>query len=125
MKKKGKGTGGILRGTIRRGGTPQERVRIYLRRKHQKKSRGYKAYPYKDPYDAVGIFKIPMRAPWTQSANAAGGRSESRTRENLNVRFVGGGVGGRVLGHYVSSLLYPGRREYRRLAVKFERCPKK
>jgi hypothetical protein len=38
-------------------------VRIYLRRKHQKKSRGYKAYPYNYLYETLGLFKIPMKAP--------------------------------------------------------------
>jgi RNA-directed DNA polymerase len=52
----------------------EERVRIYLRRKHQKKSRGYQAYPYIYLYDTLGLFKIPMRAPWTQSAKAFGRR---------------------------------------------------
>ena len=31
-----------------------ERVRIYLRRKHAKKSRGYKDYPYRYLYDNLG-----------------------------------------------------------------------
>ncbi len=52
----------------------EERVRIYLRRKHQTKSRGYKAYPYKYLYETLGLFKIPMKAPWTLTANATGGR---------------------------------------------------
>ncbi len=51
-----------------------ERVRIYLRRKHQEKSRGYKAYPYKYLYGTLGLYKIPTTAPWTQTAKAAGGR---------------------------------------------------
>ncbi len=50
----------------------EERVRIYLRRKHQKKSRGYKAYPYNYLYEALGLFKIPMKAPWTRAAKATG-----------------------------------------------------
>jgi RNA-directed DNA polymerase len=52
----------------------EERVRIYLRRKHQRKSRGYKAYPYTYLYETLGLFKIPMKAPWTLTANATGGR---------------------------------------------------
>ena len=52
----------------------EERVRIYLRRKHQKKSRGYKDYPYTYLYETLGFFKIPMKAPWTLAAKAAGGR---------------------------------------------------
>jgi len=51
-----------------------ERVRIYLRRKHAKKSRGYKAYPYRYLYDHVGLYKIPTTAPWTQAAKASGRR---------------------------------------------------
>jgi group II intron reverse transcriptase/maturase len=50
----------------------EERVRIYLRRKHQKKSRGYKAYPYNYLYETLGLFKIPMKAPWTRAAKAIG-----------------------------------------------------
>jgi group II intron reverse transcriptase/maturase len=50
----------------------EERVRIYLRRKHQTKSRGYKAYPYNYLYETLGLFKIPMKAPWTQAAKAIG-----------------------------------------------------
>ena len=50
----------------------EERVRIYLRRKHQKKSRGYKAYPYSYLYDTLKLFKLPMKAPWTQAAKATG-----------------------------------------------------
>ena len=60
-----------------------ERVRIYLRRKHAKKSRGYKAYPYKYLYGNLGLYKIPTTAPWTQAVKASGRRrSESRIREN-------------------------------------------
>ena len=51
-----------------------ERVRIYLRRKHAKKSRGYKAYPYRYLYDTLGLYKIPTSAPWTQTAKASGRR---------------------------------------------------
>jgi hypothetical protein len=50
----------------------EERVRIYLRRKHQMKSRGYKAYPYHYLYETLGLFKIPMKAPWTLAAKAIG-----------------------------------------------------
>jgi group II intron reverse transcriptase/maturase len=51
-----------------------ERVRIYLRRKHAKKSRGYKAYSYRYLYETLGLYKIPTTAPWTQTAKAAGRR---------------------------------------------------
>jgi group II intron reverse transcriptase/maturase len=50
------------------------RVRIYLRRKHAKKSRGYKDYPYRYLYDNLGLYKIPTTAPWTQAAKASGRR---------------------------------------------------
>ena len=51
-----------------------ERVRIYLRRKHAKKSRGYKDYPYSYLYDNLGLYKIPTTAPWTQAVKASGRR---------------------------------------------------
>ena len=51
-----------------------ERVRIYLRRKHAKKSRGYKDYPYRYLYDNLGLYKIPTTAPWTQTVKASGRR---------------------------------------------------
>jgi len=50
------------------------RVRIYLRRKHAKKSRGYKDYPYRYLYDNLGLYKIPTTAPWTQTVKASGRR---------------------------------------------------
>jgi RNA-directed DNA polymerase len=50
----------------------EERVRIYLRRKHQRKSRGYKAYPYSYLYETLGLFKIPMKTPRTLAAKATG-----------------------------------------------------
>lgn len=52
----------------------EQRVRIYLRRKHQTKSWGYKAYPDKHLYGTLGLYKIPTTAPWTQAAKAAGRR---------------------------------------------------
>jgi RNA-directed DNA polymerase len=52
----------------------EERVRIYLRRKHGLKSRGYRAYPYQYPYETFHLYKIPTTAPWTQAAKAFGGR---------------------------------------------------
>ena len=51
-----------------------ERLRIYLRRKHAKKSRGYKVYPYRYLYDNLGLYKIPTTAPWTQTVKASGRR---------------------------------------------------
>jgi RNA-directed DNA polymerase len=51
-----------------------ERVRIYLRRKQAKKSRGYKDYPYRYLYDDLGLYKIPTTAPWAQAVKAFGRR---------------------------------------------------
>jgi len=51
-----------------------ERVRIYLRWKHAKESRGYKAYSYRYLHETLGLFKIPTTAPWTQIAKASGRR---------------------------------------------------
>ena len=51
-----------------------ERVRIYLRRKHRIKSRGYKAYPYRYLYENLRLYKIPTTAPWTQAVKASGRR---------------------------------------------------
>jgi RNA-directed DNA polymerase len=51
-----------------------ERVRIYLRRKHGQKSRGYMRYPARYFYKTLELYKIPTTAPWTQTAKAFGGR---------------------------------------------------
>lgn len=51
-----------------------ERVRIYLRRKHGIKSRGYKTYPYHYLYETLQLYKIPTTAPWAQTAKAFGRR---------------------------------------------------
>lgn len=51
-----------------------ERVRTYLRRKHRMKSRGYKAFPYRYLYEDLGLYKIPMTVPWTQTAKVSGRR---------------------------------------------------
>jgi len=48
-----------------------ERVRTYLRRKHAKKSRGYKEYPYQYLYGTLGLYKIPTPAPWTRTVKAS------------------------------------------------------
>lgn len=52
----------------------EQRVRIYLKRKHRVKSWGYEAFPDKYLYSHLGLYKIPTTAPWTQAAKAAGGR---------------------------------------------------
>ena len=49
-----------------------ERMRTYLRRKHRKRSRGYKAYSYRYLHETLGLIKISVVAPWTQSAKATG-----------------------------------------------------
>ena len=48
------------------------RMRIYLRRKHHYHSLGYKAYPDRYYYDTLGLYEVPTKAPWTQSAKASG-----------------------------------------------------
>jgi len=52
----------------------EQRLRIYLRRKHRVKSWGYKAFPDKYLYETLGLYRIPTTAPWTQAAKAAGRR---------------------------------------------------
>ena len=52
----------------------EERVRIYLRRKHAKKNRGYGQYPNQYLYENLHLYKIPTTAPWTQTAKASGRR---------------------------------------------------
>lgn len=51
-----------------------ERVRGYLRRRHGKKTRGYRAYPNKYLYGSLGLYEIPLKAPWTETAKASGRR---------------------------------------------------
>jgi group II intron reverse transcriptase/maturase len=48
----------------------EQRLRIYLRRKHRVKSWGYKAYPDEYLYETVGLYRIPTKAPWKKTANA-------------------------------------------------------
>jgi RNA-directed DNA polymerase len=52
----------------------EERMRTYLRRKHRKNGRGYKAYPYNYLYQTLGLYRIPTTAPWIQAAKASGRR---------------------------------------------------
>lgn len=52
----------------------EERVRIYLRRKHRLSTRGQKTYPYSYLYENIGLYKIPTTAPWTKTAKATGRR---------------------------------------------------
>jgi group II intron reverse transcriptase/maturase len=51
----------------------EERVRIYLSRKHRLRGRGYTRYPNAYLYENLGLYKIPTTAPWAH-AKAAGGR---------------------------------------------------
>ena len=50
------------------------RMRIYMRRKHHFHGYGYKAFPNSYYYESLGLYQIPTKAPWTQSAKATGGR---------------------------------------------------
>ena len=52
----------------------EERVRMYLSRKHRLKGRGYTKYPNAYLYQNLGLYKIPTTAPWAQAAKAAGRR---------------------------------------------------
>ena len=52
----------------------EERVRVYLSRKHRFKGRGYTKYPNASLYGNLGLYKIPTTAPWAQAAKAAGRR---------------------------------------------------
>ena len=52
----------------------EERVRVYLSRKHRLKGRGYTKYPNTYLYKNLGLYKIPATAPWAQAAKAAGRR---------------------------------------------------
>jgi RNA-directed DNA polymerase len=52
----------------------EERVRMFLRRKHRDKSRGYKKYPNSYLYENLSLYRMPTTAPWTQNVNAAGRR---------------------------------------------------
>jgi group II intron reverse transcriptase/maturase len=52
----------------------ENRVRIYLRRKHGIRSKGYKKYPNNYLYEELGLFRIPLTAQWTQTVKATGRR---------------------------------------------------
>lgn len=47
-----------------------DRVRIYLRRKHGKKKKGYKEYPDHYLYKVLRLYEIPLEAPWKSTAKA-------------------------------------------------------
>jgi group II intron reverse transcriptase/maturase len=50
----------------------ERRVKIYLKRKHKQSS--YAAYSFDYLYDSLGLYRIPLTAPWTQTAKAIGRR---------------------------------------------------
>ncbi len=52
----------------------ENRIRIYLRRKHRIRSKGYKLYPNSYLYEKLGLFRIPLTAQWTQTVKANGRR---------------------------------------------------
>jgi group II intron reverse transcriptase/maturase len=47
-----------------------ERVRRYLRRKYGKKKKGYKSYPNQYLYRVLGLYEIPLVAPWKRTVRA-------------------------------------------------------
>jgi group II intron reverse transcriptase/maturase len=47
-----------------------ERVRRYLRRKHGKKGKGYKHYSDHYLHEVLGLYQIPLYAPWKQTVKA-------------------------------------------------------
>jgi group II intron reverse transcriptase/maturase len=50
----------------------ERRVKIFLRRKHKQTS--YAVYSFDYLYDSLGLYKIPLTAPWTQAAKATARR---------------------------------------------------
>jgi RNA-directed DNA polymerase len=50
----------------------ERRVKIFLKRKHKQSS--YAAYSFDYLYDSLGLYKIPLTAPWTRTAKAFGRR---------------------------------------------------
>jgi hypothetical protein len=51
----------------------EERVKRYLRRKHRKKRRSHKIFSFNYMYGKLGLYKIPITSPWTQTVKASGG----------------------------------------------------
>ena len=63
-------------------------MRIYLRRKHQKKSRGYKAYPYKYLYETLGTLQDTDDGPMDSSCESHRKKMIGKPYSGkLNVRF--------------------------------------
>jgi len=52
----------------------EQRVRIYLRRRHRLPGQGFKRFPTRMFYAQLGLFKIPTSAPWKHPAKATGRR---------------------------------------------------
>ena len=52
----------------------ENRIRIYLRRKHRIRSKGYRLYPNNYLYEKLRLFRIPRTAQWTQTVKATGRR---------------------------------------------------
>jgi RNA-directed DNA polymerase len=50
----------------------ERRVKIFLKRKHKQTS--YAAYSFDYLYDSLGLYRIPLTAPWTRTAKATGRR---------------------------------------------------
>jgi hypothetical protein len=50
----------------------ERRVKIFLKRKHKRTS--YSAFSFEYLYDSLGLYRIPLTAPWTQVAKASGRR---------------------------------------------------
>jgi RNA-directed DNA polymerase len=50
----------------------ERRVKIFLKRKHKQTS--YAAYSFDYLYDSLGLYRIPLTAPWTQTVKATGRR---------------------------------------------------
>ena len=48
----------------------EERVRTYLRRKHRHRTRAYQAFPSAVLYRRLGLYRLPMRAPWLTPTHA-------------------------------------------------------
>jgi RNA-directed DNA polymerase len=46
----------------------ERRVKVFLKRKHKMTS--YSAYSFNYLYDSLGLYEIPVSAPWTQAAKA-------------------------------------------------------
>lgn len=47
-----------------------DRVRIYLRRKHQYRISGYRPFPDSVLYGRYGLYRLPLTAPWKAPASA-------------------------------------------------------